>query len=43
MSDESYKFLYWDDEEETPKTNKPQTYSESLEDEEQQSYDYLLT
>lgn len=34
MSDKSYKFLYWDDEEETPNTNNPQSYSESLEEDE---------
>lgn len=34
MSDKSYKFIYWDDEDETPKTNKPQSFSESLEDDE---------
>jgi hypothetical protein len=34
MSEKSYKVLYWDDDEETPKTNKPQSFSESLEDDE---------
>jgi hypothetical protein len=33
MSEKSYKVLYWDDDEETPKINKPQSFSESLEDE----------
>lgn len=34
MSDKSYKFLYWDDDEETTIPNKPQSFSESLEDDE---------
>ena len=36
MSDKPYKFLYWDDDDdvETPSSNKPQSYSDSLEDEE---------
>ena len=33
MSDKSYKFLYWDDDE-TPLPNKHQSFSDSLEDEE---------
>ena len=35
MSDKPYKFLYWDDDDdETPSSNKSQSYSDSLEDEE---------
>ena len=37
MSDNSYKFIYWDDPDtDSPEThnNKPKTFSESLEDEE---------
>ena len=34
MSDKSYKFVYCDDDDETPLSNKPQSYSDSLEDEE---------
>jgi hypothetical protein len=33
MSEKSYKVLYWDDDEETLKINKTQSFSESLEDE----------